>query len=845
MSDENKAAFPQRYGKYELLEKIGEGGMAEVFRARLPGAAGFEKILVVKRILPHLANKPDFVTMFVDEAKLAAKIQHQNAVQVFELGEVEGGELYMAMEYVSGVDLRRLLVNARNRKLRIPVWFVLHTMVEVLNGLAYAHELIDGDGNPLHVVHRDVTPGNIFVSFQGEVKLADFGIAKAVGRVSETEAGQVKGNAPFMSPEAIYGRVLDARADVFSAGVVLWTSLALRLPFEGGSNYETAKKVCEAKREAPSRYNPLVPPELDAVALDALEIQRERRIGSAREFQARLLEILSKVRPRLLPSDVRHVVDVLSGRKPPDAQFMEESTFPAPPAPVVDVARSELSGERFEIPWVVTTPPRADAAPPRGVIEGRRELIGDLAEPADAEQRRIASHPPSAVVPGGPAVPAMVPSASRPHVPAIGAPPVLAESWPPAESWPTPGYRQAMTSRTPPPRILRGLESDAPPMPGMVPTAPFVFSGAQPPAQTMGSPVAPPPARPRTTADGNAEQDPMVLRDVPLASIMDYMPTEAAPMVEVSRSSERYYSDSNPFHIRFEDGSVLTATGFDECLRFCDPHGRRANAVSVDRDNWLDLQTFARLCGLDYLTPDTTPLKKVKLVGVLEERSLASVFGHLSKHRLTGRLVVMDKGVSRVARREIDVIHGAPVFVYADHLGLQFPQLYVLHDLVKRDLMPELVVQAIRQRQTLEDVMRQKAFIDLNQYRPVLMKDRLAELFTWRYGRYAFDAGRESRGTTQFAPSLIRTLPDAVQRGYTETELRKVMEPYMSLKLRRSESFDAQLQDLGLKGPQLAAARRLGQRALLGQLVKKYANEAHVQLAMAFVLVELETLAVG
>src|SRR5438477_6876278 len=145
--------FSRRCGKYELLERIGEGGMAEVFRARLPGAAGFEKILVVKRILPHLAQKPDFVRMFVDEAKLAAKIQHQNVVQVFELGEAEGGELYMAMEFVSGVDLRRLLINARDRRLKIPVWFALHTLIEVLNGLAYAHELIDVDGKELMVVH--------------------------------------------------------------------------------------------------------------------------------------------------------------------------------------------------------------------------------------------------------------------------------------------------------------------------------------------------------------------------------------------------------------------------------------------------------------------------------------------------------------------------------------------------------------------------------------------------------------------------------------------------------------------------------------------------------------------
>ncbi|MCK6550402.1 serine/threonine protein kinase, partial [Myxococcota bacterium] len=386
MSGTEKPTFPQQYGKYELLERIGEGGMAEVFRARLPGAAGFEKILVIKRILPHLAKKPDFVRMFVDEAKLAAKVQHQNVVQVFELGETESGELYMAMEYVSGVDLRRLLVNARERRLRIPVWFVLHTMAEVLNGLTYAHELCDSEGRPLHVVHRDVTPGNIFISFQGEVKLADFGIAKAVGRVSETEAGQVKGNAPFMAPEAIYGRTLDARADVFSAGIVLWASLALRLPFEGSSNYETAKLVCEAKREPPSKYNPLVPPELDAIALGALEIERGRRIPSAREFQARLLELLSKTRPKLLPSDVRHVVDVLTGRKAPDAQFSDQR----PPSVTL---RREGAGSNEEVLDVRLATP-VWGGPPPGALDP--VLAGQVRTPEPASRGLVdpASPPP-------------------------------------------------------------------------------------------------------------------------------------------------------------------------------------------------------------------------------------------------------------------------------------------------------------------------------------------------------------------------------------------------------------------------------------------------------------------
>lgn len=842
--------FPIQYGKYELLERIGEGGMAEVFRARLPGAAGFEKILVVKRILPHLASKPDFVRMFVDEAKLAAKVQHQNVVQVFELGEAEGGELYMAMEYIPGVDMRRLLVNARDRKLRIPVWFVLHTVSEVLSGLAYAHELCDTDGKPLHVVHRDVTPGNIFVSYQGEVKLADFGIAKAAGRVSETEAGQVKGNAPFMSPEAIYGRTLDPRADVFSAGVVLWAALALRLPFEGGSNYETAKLVCESKREPPSKFNPHVTAELDAVSLQALEIDRGRRIPSAREFQARILEILSRIRPKLLPQDVRGVVDVLLGRRAPDHEFRDPPRPPvelprltapqtpsAPPplspqsAEILRSLSDDLSlGDGLVVKKSAQSVPSAPSMPAVAqalealIIEDPEEETADfhhetpLSDLDDEPLDNLATH----VMPRAPFSP---PQGSMPSKPAV-------------HVVPTP----TGPIHIPPAMSAHSAASHATPLPG-TPLPPLPSMQAAQAAQA--APVAPMYSatgmQPRAQAPDPANQG-MVLRDVPLASIMEFMGGAQMPLVQETRDIDRFFNDVNPFYVQFVDGSVLTAKGVDECLSFCDPHGRNAVAVSCDRVTWIDIPTFARLCGFDYLAPDTSPPKNVKMIGQLEEKRLTSVFAQLARQRATGRLVIMDKGVTRVARREIDIVGGAPVYVYADHPNLQLPQLYIQHRLMKRELMPDLVVAAVKQQKPIEDLAKQFAFIDLNPYRPACMRDRLGELFTWRYGRYAFDAGQKARGVQPFAPSLVRSLPDAVIRGYSVDELRREMEPYMLMKLRRTDNFEIVLADLGLKDKQTQIARKLGQRAPLGQLLKKSPAEAQLLLTMNMILLDLEAL---
>lgn len=842
MAIESKKSFPQPYGKYELLERIGEGGMAEVFRARLPGTAGFEKILVVKRILPHLAKKPEFVSMFVDEAKLAAKIQHQNVVQVFELGEAEGGELYMAMEYVPGVDFRRLLVNARDRKLRIPIWFSLHVLTEVLDGLAYAHDLVDSDGKALQVVHRDVTPGNIFVSWQGEVKLADFGIAKAVGRVSETEAGQVKGNAPFMSPEAIYGRTLDARADVFSAGVVLWASLALRLPFEGASNYETAKKVCEAKREPPSRYNPAVPKELDALSLSALEIDRDRRIASAREFQSRLVEILSKLKPKLLPSDVRHVMEVLSGRKPPDAQFNEPPAQPlVSETQSVDVVIEQPVWSQNNSPPKVEAPPPPPPPPPPPV---RLEMSQHAAMHGDEAALVAALSPPTP-----PVQPWTSPVIARQVVPAqipqqVASYRDFGESLYNLPDEPLDLHDQAPL--LPAGYVRQGYGGMPQPQPGMPPVPQAMSPGqlghpqahlnAQSNAYGGAMPPAPPPQQP---------QQQVMRGDLPLATMMDFMAEQAEPLLLDTPPAEKFFPDAFTFYIRFKDGQVLTAKGLDEFLHLAGSQTKHPVAVAVDKDAWVDIPTFARLCGLDYLLADNTPLRKVKMVGLIEEQNLVSVFHHLSKHRLTGKLVIMDKGVNKVARREIDVVQGAPVHVFADQTKLQFPYLYVQHDLVKKELMPELVVQAVRQRQPLEEVARRQTFTDLNPYRPVLMRDRLAEVFTWRYGRFAFDIGRDVKGPQPFAASLLRVLPDAVQRGYEAAELRQVLEPYMNVKLKRSEAFDALLQDLGLKDKHAQAARRLGQRATLGQLVKKNASEEHVQLVMAHILIQLDALSVG
>ena len=249
---------PIPFGKYLLVERLAQGGMAEVFRAVYQGAAGFEKQVAVKRILPVFDGAKDFVAMFVDEARIASSLTHVNIVQVSDFGELDGS-YYLAMELVDGVDLGRLREAAARRGLRIPVPIVAYLIAEAARGLAYAHEKRGPDGAPLGIVHRDVSPQNVLVSYAGEVKIADFGIAKATGKLHKTESGAVMGKIRYMSPEQINGEPLDGRSDLFALGVIFWELLVGAPLWTGDNPGAVAEQVKNAKVDPPSRRGRDVP----------------------------------------------------------------------------------------------------------------------------------------------------------------------------------------------------------------------------------------------------------------------------------------------------------------------------------------------------------------------------------------------------------------------------------------------------------------------------------------------------------------------------------------------------------------------------------------------------------
>jgi serine/threonine protein kinase len=276
------------FGRFRLLERIGAGGMGEVFRAEMRGPDRFSRIVVVKRMLPDLTAEAGAVAMFVDEARLSARLVHPNIVQVYDFGRVEG-RYFLVMEYVAGCDLSRLLSHLDEHKRRLPVAAVVRITAALLNGLAYAHELRDDDGTPLNVVHRDVAPSNVLLGARGEIKLTDFGIAKTRDRLEHTRAGVIKGKFHYMSPEQASAGELDARSDLFAVGVILFKMLTGQRPFRGASGDDVLANIKSGTYPRAETLNPELDRRLAAVMERSLQTRPDDRFQTAREFRSALL----------------------------------------------------------------------------------------------------------------------------------------------------------------------------------------------------------------------------------------------------------------------------------------------------------------------------------------------------------------------------------------------------------------------------------------------------------------------------------------------------------------------------------------------------------------------------
>ncbi|HYU16707.1 MAG TPA: serine/threonine-protein kinase [Candidatus Acidoferrum sp.] len=380
---------PIPFGKYYLLERINVGGMAEVFRAKAFGVEGFERLVAVKRILPNIAEDKDFVRMFIDEAKIAVQLNHANIAQIFDLGVVEN-DYYIALEHVHGRDLRSIFNRCRHRGGEgdepgepMPIAQSCFILMKVCEGLDYAHNKRDQTGRELNLVHRDVSPQNVLVSFEGEVKIIDFGIAKAAGKGSKTQAGILKGKFGYMSPEQVRGLPVDRRSDVFSCGIVLYELLTGERLFVGESDFSTLEKVRNVEILPPSTYNRRIPDELERIVLKALAKDTEERYQSAIDLHDELQAFvytagefysrkdLAGWMKATFAAEIEAETAKLESYRhmtAPEGRGAHVASLPTGPSAVP----SAPSGRRSTLAMASVVPPPASPAPFRVVGNGRR-----------------------------------------------------------------------------------------------------------------------------------------------------------------------------------------------------------------------------------------------------------------------------------------------------------------------------------------------------------------------------------------------------------------------------------------------------------------------------------------
>jgi serine/threonine-protein kinase len=293
-------------GRYRLIAELAHGGMGDVYLGVARGPAGFNKLMVIKQLRPALADDEQFLAMFLEEARLAARLNHPNVVQTVEVGN-EGRRYFLAMEYLEGQSLQRI----RQRLMKdrpFPLGPHIRILIETLNGLHYAHELVDIDNNPLGVVHRDATPHNVFVTYDGQVKVVDFGIAKAIDSSLETRTGELKGKVAYMPPEQAAAKRVDRRADIFAVGVMLWEAVTNRRLWKGMNEIAIMHNLFTGQIPAPRDVDPRVPEDLDRICRIAMAIEPDYRYASAAEMAQELERFLATVGDRTTSKDIGKLV---------------------------------------------------------------------------------------------------------------------------------------------------------------------------------------------------------------------------------------------------------------------------------------------------------------------------------------------------------------------------------------------------------------------------------------------------------------------------------------------------------------------------------------------------------
>ncbi|HEX5714616.1 MAG TPA: protein kinase, partial [Thermoanaerobaculia bacterium] len=369
----------ERFGQYTLLEKIAAGGMAEVWKARMRGVEGFQKTVAIKKILPHMTDNSEFVGMFIDEAKLAAQLSHPNIVHIYDLGKI-GRDYYIAMEYVEGKDLRSLMNAGRRKGVRVPLGLALFIAARLASALDYAHRKRDFEDREMGLVHRDVSPQNVLLSLEGDVKLCDFGIAKAVSKAGQTQMGALKGKLQYMSPEQAWGRAVDARSDLFSLGSVLYEMLTGDRLFTGDTEISVLESVRQGQIRSTRQTDPSIPVEVDEIVARALAYDPQSRFASAGEMKQKIESVLHARGLSPDPTDLAAWVQKVLEEEPSSGDWSVPAYPVAAPAPELERELAlELEGSFAAPEWPAPPFPEPEPEPELEPEPLREPILAALA----------------------------------------------------------------------------------------------------------------------------------------------------------------------------------------------------------------------------------------------------------------------------------------------------------------------------------------------------------------------------------------------------------------------------------------------------------------------------------
>ncbi len=443
--------LPTRLGKYEILTPLAAGGMARIYIARTTGIGSFERHVVLKLITPERANDHTAVQMFLDEARLAASLNHQNVAQVFEVGE-DAGIHYLAMEYVHGQDLRALLAKAGSQGTRVPLELALTVVAGAAAGLHHAHERRDGNGVPLGIVHRDVSPSNIMIGLDGSVKLLDFGIAKAAARSIETVSGIIKGKFAYMAPEQCRGRDVDRRSDVFSLGIILYEVTTQHRCFRADSDFDTMHRIVTGDVVRPTRLIHGYPPALEAIVMKALAVDANQRYQSAGQLLEALEAFAVSARMSLSTMALGRFMREMFGEVP--EPWLVANRNDAAPTQPKESTISNTNGSTEGVaqrrhPTGTTSPVVNPGAAARAVLDlpaGANAGSAERAEREDPAEWNAKSYPKMPVQ----QEPVGAGRKSNANLPTVASPVVPATATPPAMPAATPAGAEAPTTTTPP-----------------------------------------------------------------------------------------------------------------------------------------------------------------------------------------------------------------------------------------------------------------------------------------------------------------------------------------------------------------------------------------------------------